>query len=154
MSKQSYTIEWQKFRLDMHTLGKQLALHQPDCGWKGIIAITRGGLMPAGLLSYALDLTLVETVCINSYQDQLASKPKLIKKFNLDNIGDGDGFIIVDELVDTGNTIRLIKSLLPNAKVAVPYVKPASKELADFYVEDFPQDYWLYFPWDNNKKEK
>src|SRR6202012_763531 len=58
------TIDWPMFHRDIHLLAANLVSKGP---FKGLIAIARGGLVPAGILSRILDLRLVDTLCISSY---------------------------------------------------------------------------------------
>ena len=62
--------------------------------------------------------------------------------------GDGSGLIIVDDLVDTGSTLRLVRKLLPKAHYATVYAKPEGKPLVDTYITEVSQDPWILFPWD------
>ncbi|MDW8469088.1 MAG: hypothetical protein RML56_09075, partial [Burkholderiales bacterium] len=43
--------------------------------WKGIIAVTRGGLVPAALVARELDLRLIDTVCVTSYDAARSGGP-------------------------------------------------------------------------------
>ena len=136
-------VSWEEIRQDSVTLaGKVAALGS----WEGIVAVARGGLVPAALVARALGIRRVETVAVASYEGTRHGTPDLIKK--PDAAGDGGGWLIVDDLVDTGTTMLLVKSLLPKARVAVLYAKPAGRALADHFVREFPQDCWIDFPWE------
>ncbi len=62
--------------------------------------------------------------------------------------GDGDGYLIIDDLVDTGHTARVVRDLLPKAHFATVYAKPAGRPLVDSFVTEVSQDTWILFPWD------
>ena len=62
--------------------------------------------------------------------------------------GDGTGFLIVDDLVDTGATARVVRALLPRAHFAAVYAKPAGREAVDTFITEVSQDTWILFPWD------
>ncbi len=62
--------------------------------------------------------------------------------------GDGTGWLLIDDLVDTGTTARLVRSVLPGAHFATIYAKPAGKPLVDTFVTEVSQDTWILFPWD------
>ena len=62
--------------------------------------------------------------------------------------GDGDGFLLIDDLVDTGKTAKVVRQLLPKAYFATLYAKPEGRPYVDTCVKEFKQDMWLHFPWD------
>lgn len=112
--------------------------------WKGIIAVSRGGLFPAAVLSRELGIRHVETVCIASYDHDQQGELRVLHAADTD----GEGFIVVDDLVDTGNTAREIRKMYPKAKFVTVFAKPAGAELVDDYVVDIPQNTWIEQPWD------
>ena len=119
----------------------------PASQWKGIIAVSRGGLFPAAVLARELSIRHVETVCIASYHDHNnQGELQVLHAAQVPN--GGEGFIIVDDLVDTGNTARAIREMYPNAKFVTVFAKPAGAELVDDYVIDIPQNTWIEQPWD------
>ena len=143
-----YPIAWEELHRNARALAWRLLDHGP---WKGIIAITRGGLVPAAIIARELDIRLIDTICISSY-GQLeagveASKQgqlKLLKGFD----GDGEGFLLIDDLVDTGKTAKAVREMVPKATFATVYAKPAGKDTVDMYVTEVSQDTWIRFPWD------
>jgi len=143
-----YPISWE----ELHRNARALAWRLHDQGpWKGIIAITRGGLVPAAIVARELDIRLIDTICISSYgqlEDGVeASKQgelKLLKGFD----GDGEGFLLIDDLVDTGKTAAAVRTIVPKATFATIYAKPAGKPTVDMYVTEVSQDTWIRFPWD------
>ncbi|HHV6336128.1 TPA: xanthine phosphoribosyltransferase [Haemophilus influenzae] len=119
----------------------------PASQWKGIIAVSRGGLFPAAVLARELGLRHIETVCIASYHDHNnQGELQVLHAAQVPN--GGEGFIVVDDLVDTGNTARAIRQMYPNAKFVTVFAKPAGAELVDDYVIDIPQNTWIEQPWD------
>jgi xanthine phosphoribosyltransferase len=152
MSRSSYEdeiiISWIELHRDARYLSR--LLHKMG-DWKGIIAVTRGGLVPAALVARELDLRLVDTVCIVSYVAGAAGaaateqgQVKILKGVE----GDGDGFLLIDDLVDTGKTAQVVRKLLPKAYFATLYAKPAGKPYVDLCVKEFKQNKWIHFPWD------
>ena len=114
--------------------------------FRGIVAISRGGLIPAAIVARELECRLVETISVVSYDEEQQGKPRVIKPASA--AGDGEGFLIVDDLVDSGVTAKLVRELLPRAHFACLYAKPAGKPVADSFVVEVPQDTWILFPWD------
>jgi xanthine phosphoribosyltransferase len=141
-----YPISWEQ----LHRDSKALAWRLLDMDFfEGIIAVTRGGLVPAAIIARELDIRLVDTVCIASYswQDR-QGEIEVLKSVN----SDGDGWLIVDDLVDTGNTARSVREMLPKAHFATVYAKPAGRPLVDTFITEVSQDTWILFPWDSESQ--
>ena len=141
-------ISWVELHRDSRYLSE--ILHQKG-PWKGIIAITRGGLVPAALVARELDIRLVDTICVTSYDAgeagaaaQVQGEVKVLKGV----AGDGEGFLLIDDLVDTGRTAQAVRRLLPKAHFATLYAKPAGRPIVDTFVKEFRQEKWIHFPWD------
>ncbi len=119
--------------------------------WKGIVAVTRGGLVPAAIVARELDVRVVETVCVIGYgpddsKPEQAAKTEVIKPPA--QVGDGEGWLVVDDLVDTGRTAEVVRGLMPRAHFAAVYAKPLGRPLVDTFITEVSQDTWIYFPWD------
>tara|TARA_Y100000588_G_scaffold64529_1_gene64294 strand:+ start:3825 stop:4229 length:405 start_codon:yes stop_codon:yes gene_type:complete len=112
--------------------------------FEGIIAITRGGIVPAAIVARELEIRLFDTLCVSSYDHQDQSEVTVIKGIE----GDGANWLIIDDLVDTGKTARVVRKMLPNAYFACVYAKPLGKPLVDSYITEVSQDTWIFFPWD------
>lgn len=139
-----YPLTWQ----DIHVTAKQLSEKLRAAGtWTKLIAVTRGGMVPACLVARDLDIRTIETISIKSYDHQAQSEISVMKAPA--DCGDGTGCLVIDDLADTGNTFRTIRALLPNATYACLYVKPQGKPTADHYVTEVSQDTWIYLPWED-----
>jgi len=137
----TFPVTWD----ELHRHSRALAWRLLDLApWQGIIAVTRGGLVPAAIVARELDIRLVDTVCIASYDDRNRSEPQVLKRIS----GDGAGWLIIDDLVDTGHTARVVREMLPKAHFATVYAKPAGRPLVDTFVTEVSQDTWILFPWD------
>ena len=140
-------ISWPELHRDARVLSQQL--HELG-SWKGIIAITRGGLVPAALVARELEIRLVDTVCVLSYAAggggpaQQQGGVQVLKGVT----GDGAGFLLIDDLVDTGKTAQVVRQMLPKAHFATLYAKPAGRPFVDTCVKEFKQNKWIFFPWD------
>jgi xanthine phosphoribosyltransferase len=140
--RRTYPISWEQLHRDSKALAwRLLDVHY----FKGLIAITRGGLVPAAIIARELDIHLVETICISSYdwQDK-KGEAEILKGVK----GDGEGWLLIDDLVDTGRTAKLVKEMVPKAHFATVYAKPAGRPLVDTFVTEVSQDTWILFPWD------
>lgn len=141
-------ISWTELQRDARFIANQLISLKK---WKGIIAITKGGLIPAALIARELNIKLIDTVCVASYHSETTGgvdhHQEGIEVFKMVE-GDGEGFLLVDDLVDTGKTAEFIRKKLPKAYFCTLYAKPLGKHLVDTYVKEFRQSQWIFFPWD------
>ncbi|MBI3444773.1 MAG: xanthine phosphoribosyltransferase [Magnetospirillum sp.] len=135
------SLSWDDIHRDARTLARKL---KAKGTWGGIIAIARGGLVPAAVLARELEIRQVDTVCIASYGDGSRQELEVLKRIQ----GDGAGWLVVDDLVDTGSTARVVRGMLPGGHYATLYAKPSGKPMVDTYVRDVEQAVWLVFPWD------
>ncbi|HUY68294.1 MAG TPA: xanthine phosphoribosyltransferase [Alphaproteobacteria bacterium] len=137
---------------ELHRNAKALAWRLVELGpWKGMVAITRGGMVPAAIIARELDIRVIETVCVVGYHPddanpRPADEAKIVKPPA--GVGDGAGWLVIDDLVDTGRTAEVVKKLLPKAHFAAIYAKPAGRPLVDTFITEVSQDTWIYFPWD------
>jgi xanthine phosphoribosyltransferase len=137
-----HPVTWDQLQRDCRELARRLAALGT---WTGIYAITRGGLVPAAIIARELDIHRIDTVCVESYDWQSRGEAKALKAPQ----GDGAGWLVIDDLVDTGNTARLVRGMLPRAHFATVYAKPAGRPLVDTCVAEVGQDTWILFPWDS-----
>lgn len=141
-----FIVSWDQFHRDCKALAWRLVEESKE--WKGIIAITRGGLIPAGIVARELDIKVIETMGVSSYDDKEQREAVVLKDINKELVGDGEGWLVVDDLVDTGGTAKILRKMLPKSHVATVYAKPAGEPIVDTYVTWVSQDTWIYFPWD------
>ena len=139
----AFPVSWE----ELHRTSKALAWRLLELGpFEGLVAVTRGGLVPAAIVARELEIRLIDTACVASYQGQERGQVEILKKASL--AGDGTDWLIVDDLVDTGETSRALRVLLPQAHFATVYAKPAGRPLVDTFVTEVSQDTWIFFPWD------
>jgi xanthine phosphoribosyltransferase len=143
MAERYYTVTWDQLHRDAKALAWRLMEGGP---FQGIVAVSRGGLIPAAIIARELDTRLVESVCVVTYNDEERGEPRVTKPPVA--AGDGTGFLIIDDLVDSGTTARVVRKLLPKAHFACIYAKPQGREMIDSYVTEVSQDTWILFPWD------
>ena len=143
MAAHYYTVTWDQLHRDARALAWRLIERGP---YTGIVAISRGGLIPAAIVARELECRLIESVSVVTYDEEAQGKPVVTKPPTA--AGDGTGFLVVDDLVDTGTTARVVRGLLPKAHFACIYAKPAGRELVDTFVTEVSQSTWILFPWD------
>ena|SRR5437764_1166741 len=143
------SLSWDELHRDARALAARLANQGP---FDIIVGIARGGLVPAAIVARELGIRFIDTVCVASYQHARRGDVRLVKGVSLDVMtasgGRGKGVLVVDDLVDTGRTARLVRGLLPEAHFAAVYAKPMGRPLLDTFVTEVAQDTWIHFPWD------
>ena len=141
----AFPVSWDQFHRDCRALAWRLSGQGP---FSAIVSITRGGLVPAAIVARELNLRLIDTVCCSTY-DRMArgAKVEILKGTSAEQ-DKGEGWLIVDDLVDTGVTARAVRALLPEAHFATVYAKPAGRPSVDSYITEVSQDTWILFPWD------
>ena len=148
LGNKAFPVSWDQFHRDARALTWRLAGSGP---FQAIVCITRGGLVPAAIVARELDIRVIETVCIASYHDyKTQGGLQVLKGISPDvvKIGDGTGVLVIDDLVDTGKTARIVRDMLPKAHFATVYAKPLGRPLVDTFITEVSQDTWIYFPWD------
>ncbi len=142
----THSVSWQDVHRDIRSLARQL---QPQGPWRGIVAITRGGLVPAAVLARELNIRLVDTLCVVSYDERVKGIVEVRKMPERALADIGDGWLLIDDIVDSGDTIRTARDILPEAHFSAVYAKPAGRDLIDTFVHQIDQDTWVAFPWDD-----
>ena len=144
-----FPVSWDQFHRDSRALAWRLASAGP---FSAIVCITRGGLVPAAIIARELNVRMIETVCVASYHDyKNQGELKVLKGIAAEvsaQQGNGKGVLIVDDLVDTGKTAKIVRDLLPKAHFATVYAKPMGRPQVDTFITEVSQDTWIYFPWD------
>jgi xanthine phosphoribosyltransferase len=147
--EKGFHVSWDQMHRDARALAWRLDGKGPENGaWKAVVGITRGGLVPAMIVARELDIRKVDTISVKSYSHQTQGEAQVIKSPQADLMGDGTGILIVDDLVDSGRTLEVVRKLYPNAHFATVYAKPSGKPMVDSYITEVSQDTWIFFPWD------
>lgn len=150
MADQLFPVAWTDLHRDARALAWRLAALGP---FRQIVAIARGGLAPAAIIARELDIRNVDTVCIVSYKESETGRAD--ERGDLDILkgleSDGEGLLVIDDLVDSGETARAVKAMLPKAHIATVYAKPEGLDAVDTYVTQVSQDTWIIFPWDEGE---
>ncbi|MCK4319791.1 phosphoribosyltransferase [Candidatus Micrarchaeota archaeon] len=124
---------------------------KPEC----IVAIARGGLVPARIIADEMEISRIYTIQIKSYeQNKMAKKPELIVPLIIDIRG--KKILLIDDVSDRGDSLELavkhIKERNPaELRVATLHMKPHSVFLPDYYAEK--TDKWIIYPWGINEED-
>jgi xanthine phosphoribosyltransferase len=144
-----FPVSWDQFHRDSRALAWRLSGVGP---FEAIVCITRGGLVPAAIVARELGIRVIETVCVVSYNHTKQGDVSVVKDIAPAVVarggGEGAGVLIVDDLVDTGQTAKVVRGLLPRAHFATVYAKPMGRPMVDTFITEVSQDTWIYFPWD------
>jgi xanthine phosphoribosyltransferase len=147
-TQKSFPVSWDQFHRDSRALAWRLNAEGP---FAAVVAIARGGLVPAAIVARELNIRTVESVAIKSYDHKNQGSIKVLKPMAqeiLDLAKNGSKVLIVDDLVDTGATARVVREMLPGAHFATVYAKPKGREMVDTFITEVSQDTWIFFPWD------
>ena len=145
--QKSFPVSWDQFHRDARALAWRLSAAGP---FEAVVAIARGGLVPAAVVARELGIRVIETICVASYDYDKQGTISILKQVSEKIIGadKGAGVLIIDDLVDTGATARVVREILPKAHFATVYAKPLGRPLVDSFVTEVSQDTWIYLPWD------
>jgi len=147
--EKGFHVSWDQIHRDSRALAWRLDGRGPEGGgWKAVVAITRGGMIPAMIVSRELDIRVVDTISVRSYSHQSQAEARVTKSPQAELMGDGTGILVIDDLVDTGRTLELVRHLYPKAHFATVYAKPSGRPMVDSYITEVSQDTWIFFPWD------
>ena len=142
---QNHLVTWADVHRDSKILVRTLLNLGP---WRGIVALTRGGLVPAAILAREMDIRVVDTLCVATYDGQNRGNVDILKIPIAASEVDGKGWLLIDDLVDTGTTALAARRILPESHFATVYAKPAGRPHVDTHVHNVSQDTWVFFPWD------
>jgi xanthine phosphoribosyltransferase len=145
--EKAFPVSWDQFHRDARALAWRLHSSGP---FEAIVCITRGGLVPAAIVARELGVRVVETISIVAYRNfKNDSEPEVVKGIEAKLLATGgQGILVIDDLVDTGKTAKVVRALLPKAHFATVYAKPLARPLVDTFVTEVSQDTWIHFPWD------
>src|SRR5207237_5690880 len=96
--QKNFPVSWDEFHRDARALAWRLSGAGP---FRAVVAVTRGGLVPAAVVARELGIRVVETVCVASYEYDSQGEIQVLKTIAASLVGDdlGAGILIVDDLV-------------------------------------------------------
>jgi uncharacterized protein len=142
-------LTWERFGVASRQLAQQIA----DSGFQAdiVIAVARGGLLPAGALAYALGTKAAGTLNVEFYSDIEETLPDPVVLEPMLDTGAirGKKLLVVDDVADSGRTLALVMDLMKlhgaDARSAVLYTKPRTIHVPDYSWR--ATDLWITFPW-------
>lgn len=148
-ARKPFPVSWDQFHRDARALAWRLNGAGP---FHALVAVTRGGMVPAAIVARELGIRVIDTLCVASYSHTAQGAMQVLKGLSEQVArlggGTGKGLLVVDDLVDTGATARVARELMPEAHIAAVYAKPLGRPLVDTFITEVSQDTWIFFPWD------
>ena len=141
----TFPVTWEQLHRDAKALSWRLLERGK---FTKIVAVTRGGLIPAGIIARELNIRHIDTACIMLYNYREEGDQETMLK-SADPSFNSEETLVIDDLVDTGHTAKILRDMLPKAHFATLYAKPAGIPLVDSFVTELSQDTWVLFPWDS-----
>lgn len=141
---------YSEFLKDINTLSSQIKSFDPDA----ILAVARGGVTIGHFLAESLNLRSFYTINSIHYDDE--KKLDYIKLFNIPNLHDYKKVLIVDDIVDSGDTLfEIVKIMNINYptidfKTTAIFQKKSAKHTADFWAQEAND--WIEFFWSKDLK--
>lgn len=141
-------ISWEEIKNLSDELAEKIQEHCEDLETATLVAVSRGGLVPAQLIAYKLDIRDIRVMKLISYDKNNVRQET--KDISTDRLFDGETVYIIDDLADSGETVRYLKERYPNSNICSLLVKDECKYKPDIYPEAGIKKHgeWLVFPWD------
>jgi xanthine phosphoribosyltransferase len=135
LGEKAFHVSWDQFHRDARALAWRLSAVGR---FSGMVAVTRGGLVPAAIVARELDMRIIDTFCVVSYaREKVQGEVKILKGVSPETARNGgEGLLVIDDLADTGATVKIIRALLPKAHVATVYAKPLGRPLVDTFITE------------------
>ena len=145
-------ISWKQIHDDIDVLASNIK------NVDAIIGVGRGGLIPATLLSYKLNVKVINNFQTQSYDDR--NIPEAFKLWQtpedhfVNTFSGNKTILVVDDLSDRGKTLDFIKRYFThknvNLRFVTLYIKKGTSFVPNLYVREYSTEEWLVFPWEND----
>ena len=145
-------MEVLKFSFDeINVMSRLLASRVKDSNFTSVLGIARGGLIPATVISYELDIPLL-TCGVSSYNNKEKNELNITQDIKIDSLPKDSNLLIVDDICDTGETINWLTTRLTLAAIdfeaACIFTKRKHVNKLKYYGTVVPEDKWIVFPWE------
>jgi hypoxanthine phosphoribosyltransferase len=129
MKKSKRQLEWGAIDLAVDLIAIQIT--EDDWKPRKICGVSRGGLVPGVMLSHLLNVPF----------EPITPSTILL---------DSKDVLIVDDIYDSGATIKQLKRLNPNVRTAVVLFNDQHDVYeVDYYGDDYCGEQWIVFPWES-----
>lgn len=140
-------ISWEEIKHWSDILAQKIADDCADLSQATLVAVSRGGLVPAQLIAYKLNIRDVRVMKIISYNEE--GEREDIKDISTDRLFDGGDVYFIDDLSDSGATVKYIRKKFPSSRICSLLMKTCCTEEPDICARSgIDGKTWLVFPWD------
>lgn len=140
-------FDWKEIQRLSDKLAQAIAADCTDLEQATLVAVSRGGLVPAQLVAYRLNIRDVRVMKLISYD--VENKRGEIKDISTDRLFDGGDVYFIDDLADSGETVKYIRKKFPSSRICSLLMKTCCETKPDICACDtVDAEAWLVFPWD------
>lgn len=141
-------LDWKSIDRDANYLARELK--ETGIKFDVIVAVARGGFVPAAIIAHQLGIKEVIAVRVHGYNDteDLGDRILGFQDINTLKMIDSKRTLIIDDLADSGKTLDLIRNYAKNSTIATLYAKPSGTESTDYFGRLFGSEDWIVFPWE------
>lgn len=139
-------ITWEDIQKWSNIIAEKISADCADISQMTLVAVSRGGLVPAQLIAYKLNIRDIRVMKLISYDSE--NKRGETKDISTDRLFDGDDVYFIDDLADSGETVRYLRKRFPQARQCTLITKECCNENPDLTAVTLPGDAWIVFPWD------
>lgn len=149
----SSIITVEEVKASVYSTYRKILESEIEFDW--VLVITRGAMIPAGLLTRMMSVRKIDTICLKFYGDDH-------QKGTLELLGNKDyshfrnqKVLVVDDILDSGLTLSFVVDYVSKfepelVKTAVIYDKNHSQTRADFVGKNLGKDEWVVFDWEES----
>ncbi len=151
MQPQIISPSWSDILELSETLATQIIESHKRVPFQHIVAISRGGLIPLGLLLQRIKFGEAQfhILKVSSYINRVQCHKVKTPCLDIDDI-DNMRTLIIDDIADTGATFNAVRKVSPRVTCTAFYSKPRGESTCNYYAKFIPQNTWVEFPWELN----
>lgn len=141
------SVSWEEIEHWSDRIAEKIVADCSDLSQATLVAVSRGGLVPTQLIAYKLNIRDVRIMKLYSYDDN--NQSCTIKDISTDRLFSGANVYFIDDLADSGATIKYIRKKFPLARICTLLTKDCCQEFPDICArENISGKTWIVFPWD------